>query len=55
MVWKGHFVDLKKRLHDDVCSIPLVVPAIEHIQLELMLRVLGAIIDLWFDQKPKRS
>lgn len=43
-------MDLKKRLHDNFCYIPLVVPVTEHIQLELILKVLGAIINLWFDQ-----
>lgn len=50
MVREGLYMDLKKRLHDDFCYIPLVVPVTEHILLELILKVLGAIINLWFDQ-----
>lgn len=49
MVREGLYMDLKKRLHDDFCYIPLVVPVTEHIQLELILKVLGAIINLWKD------
>ena len=46
MVGEGLYIDLKNRLHDDFYYIPLVVPATEHIQLELILKVLGAIINL---------
>lgn len=35
MVREGLYIDLKKRLHDNFCYISLVVPATEHIQLEL--------------------
>lgn len=35
------------------CNIPPVVPATEHNQLGLMVKLLGAILDLWFDQEQK--
>lgn len=55
MVQKGRYIDSKKTLYDDFCSIPLAVPATGLIQLELMLKVLGTIINLWFDQDTRDS
>lgn len=55
MVQKGRYIDSKKTLYDDFCSIPLAVPATKLVQLELMLKLLGAIINLWFDQDTRDS
>lgn len=33
MVLRRFYFDLKKRLHDDYCNIPLVIPATRHNQL----------------------
>lgn len=46
MVQRGVYFDSKNRLHNNYCNIPLVVPATEHNQLELIMKILGAIIDL---------
>lgn len=38
------------RLHDDFCKIPMVVSALEDIQLDLMVKLLGTMITFWLDR-----
>lgn len=46
MIKHGHFHDLMNRLHDDFCKIPKFVSALEDIQLDLMVKLLGTMINL---------
>lgn len=50
MIKHGHFHDLMKRLHDDFCNIPKVVSALDDVQLDLMVKLLETMINLWFDR-----
>jgi hypothetical protein len=43
-----HF--LAKRLYDDFCHIPLLIPDDEKMHTALVMRLLDTIIDLWFDR-----
>jgi hypothetical protein len=53
LIKNGYYSDLKKRLHDDYCDIPLVVSAAEGLQSDLMLKLLESMINLWFNRDPE--
>ncbi|KAI9774730.1 MAG: hypothetical protein M1839_001650 [Geoglossum umbratile] len=53
LIKKGHYSDLKKRLHDDYCDVPLVIPAAEGFQSDLLLTLLESMIELWFNRDPE--
>ena len=48
LIKAGLFCDLKKRLNDDICSLPLIIPVTEKMLLGLMRKLLETIIDHWF-------
>ncbi|KAI9761716.1 MAG: hypothetical protein M1840_001720 [Geoglossum simile] len=47
---KGLFDDLKKRLHEDFCNIPLIIPDVEKTRTTLMMKLLETIIDHWYNR-----
>lgn len=49
MIKQGHFHNLTKSLHDDFCNIPKVVWALEDNQLDIMMKLLEMMLNLWFD------
>lgn len=50
MIKHGQFHDLMKRLHDDFCNIPKIVSAPDDVQIDLMIKLLETMINLWFDR-----
>ena len=50
LIKNGSFYILSKRLHDDLCDIPLVIPDVEKTQTTLLMKLLETIIDQWFDR-----
>lgn len=46
------YQDLKRRLRDDICNIPLIFPTEEVFQTSLMTIILEGMIDLWFCRDP---
>lgn len=48
LIKRGRYQDLMKRLNDDFCNIPLIIPAEEVFQTSLMVLILEAMINLWF-------
>jgi hypothetical protein len=50
LIKNGLFDDLKKRLYNDFCDIPLIIPDVEKTQTALMMTLLETIIDHWFDR-----
>jgi hypothetical protein len=53
LIKNGLFDDLKKRLYNDFCDIPLIIPDAETTQTALMRKILETIINLWFDRGQK--
>ncbi|KAI9768931.1 MAG: hypothetical protein M1840_004527 [Geoglossum simile] len=53
LIKKGHYSDLKKRLHDDYCDVPLVISTAEGLQSNLLLKLLESMIELWFNRDPE--
>ncbi|MCJ1282744.1 hypothetical protein MMC26_002069 [Xylographa opegraphella] len=43
--------DIGKRLHDDFCDLPNIVPASQVAELQLMQQLIDAIINLWIEKK----
>jgi hypothetical protein len=50
LIKNGLFDDLKRRLYNDFCDIPLIIPDVEKTQTALMMMLLEIIIDHWFDR-----
>ncbi|KAI9784456.1 MAG: hypothetical protein M1839_002112 [Geoglossum umbratile] len=50
LIKKGSLDELKKRLNDDFCSIPLIIPDGEKIQTTLMMTLLESTINHWFNR-----
>lgn len=52
LIKAGLFDDLKKRLHDDFCDVPLVVAPVEGVQSQLMITLLNTMIEHWYGRDP---
>jgi hypothetical protein len=52
LIKNGLYHSLAKRLYDDFCCIPLIIPDSEKTQTTLAMTLLEAIIGLWFNRDP---
>ena len=48
LIKQGNFDDLKKRLYDDFCDVPRVVPAADTSTARILSYLIEDIIDRWF-------
>lgn len=52
LIKDNKFATLAKRLHDDYCDVPRLTSPLEEMPSALMLQLIEAIINLWFDRDP---
>lgn len=52
LIKSERYQDLKRRLRDDICNIPLIFPTEEVLQTSLMAIILEGMIDIWFCRNP---
>lgn len=53
LIEAGSFFDLAKILHDDLCDVRIII-ASEHVFVsDMIVRVIEALVDLWFDRDLK--
>ncbi|MCJ1421830.1 hypothetical protein MMC32_008197 [Xylographa parallela] len=51
LIKQGKPITLAKRLHDDFCDLPNIVPASQVAEMQLMQQLIDAIINLWFKKQ----